>query len=172
MTVRTLVLLRHAKAERPGDDHDVDRRLTTRGEADAYAAGVWLAAGQLVPGLVFCSPAARTRQTWDGVAAALGKSAEGGTPAEVRYESGLYHGGRTEVFDLLRAVPDAVRTVLVVGHNPTVSLVSALLVPDDQYDGEDLGLRTAGIAVHRATGPWSDTEPGSMRRFERHTARS
>jgi phosphohistidine phosphatase len=171
MTARTLVLLRHAKAETPGDDPDFDRRLTTRGENDADAAGAWLADERLRPDLVFCSPAARTRQTWQGVSIALAQAQSGQVSPEVRYEKGLYDGGRTEVFDLLRTVPDTVRTVLVVGHNPTVSEVSVLLVPDDEWDGQQVALHTAGLAVHRADGPWSATEPGSMRLTERHTAR-
>jgi phosphohistidine phosphatase len=171
MTARTLVLLRHAKAETPGELLDFDRRLTERGETDADAAGAWLADERIHPDLVFCSPAARTRQTWQGASIALAQARPGGGAPEVRYEKGLYYGGRTEVFDLLRAVPDTVRTILVVGHNPTVSEVSVLLVPDEQYDGREAELRTAGLAVHRAEGPWSATEPGSMSLVERHTAR-
>lgn len=171
MTERTLVLLRHAKAETPGEDADFDRRLTARGETDAGAAGAWLSAEGLRPDLVFCSPAARTRQTWQGVAEALDRAHPGDQPPEVHYDKGLYFGGRTEVFDLLRAVPETVHTVLVVGHNPTVSEVSTLLVPDDGWDGRQAELKTAGLAVHRGTNPWSAAEPGSMRLVERHTAR-
>ena len=175
MSARTLVLLRHAKAETPGELPDFERRLTTRGESDADAAGSWLADERLHPDLVFCSPAMRTRQTWQGVSIALAQATPGGGAPEVRYEQGLYGGGRTEVLDLLRTVSDEVRTVLVVGHNPTVSQVSYLLLPDDQLDRDDGGagadLKTGGLAVHQATGPWSGTEPGSMRLLERHTAR-
>ena len=171
MTARTLVLLRHAKAETPGELPDFDRRLTRVGETDADAAGSWLADQGMHPDLVLCSPAARTRQTWQGVSIALAQAGAGGGSAEVRYEKGLYFGGRTEVFDLLRTVSDEVRTVLLVGHNPTVSEVSIMLIPDDQYDGQEIGLKTAGLALHRADGSWSATEPGSMRLVERHTAR-
>src|SRR3954470_23041415 len=99
MTVRTLVLLRHAKAETPGGKPDFDRSLTEAGRADARAAGAWLAERGLHPQVVFCSASERTRETWAGVAVAM----PGVTP---RYELGLYDGGRTEVIDLLRAVPD------------------------------------------------------------------
>ncbi|MDY7086184.1 MAG: histidine phosphatase family protein [Actinomycetota bacterium] len=172
MTVRTLVLLRHAKAETPGEGLDFDRTLTPRGENDADAAGAWLADERLHPDLVLCSSAARTRQTWQGVSIALAQARQGGGVPEVHYEQSLYHGGPTEVFDLLRKVPDQVRTVLVVGHNPTVSEVSMLLLPDDQYDGIDVIMRTSGVAVHRADGSWSGTEPRSMGLVERHTARA
>jgi phosphohistidine phosphatase len=171
MTERTLVLLRHAKAETPGAELDFDRKLTVKGETDADAAGAWLADERLRPDLVLCSPAARTRQTWHGAAVALEQAHPGNGSPEVRYEKGLYFGGRTEVFDLLKTVPDTIRTVLVVGHNPTMSEVSVLLVPDDQYDGREVELRTAGLAVHRTERPWSATEPGSMRLVDRHTAR-
>lgn len=170
MTARTLVLLRHAKAETPGELPDFERGLTERGRADAGAAGSWLAGERLHPELVLCSPARRTRQTWQGVSKALARSAPEAPRCEVRYEDGLYDGGRTEVIDLLRAVPDAVSTVLVIGHNPTMSDVSVLLRP---YDGEAVleALKTSGVAVHRADGPWSQTEPFSMPLVASHTAR-
>ena len=170
MTARTLVLLRHAKAETPGELPDFERRLTTRGERDADAAGFWLAGQGLRPGLVICSPATRTRQTWHGVAMGLAQSARGVASPEVHYEAGLYDGGRTEVIDLLRAVPDDTKVVLVVGHNPTMSDVSILLRPYGGDGGYDT-LKTAGLAVHRAEGSWSEVEPGSMPLIERYTAR-
>ena len=170
MAERTLVLLRHAKAETPGERPDFDRSLTRAGKADAAAAGVWLADEGLRPDLVLCSPARRTRQTWQGVESATVQAAPNAPAPEVIFDERLYDGGRTEVIDLLRASGDDRSTVLVIGHNPTMSDVSLLLRPDDQH-GEMDGLKTAGIAVHRAEGPWSRTEPGSMALVARHTAR-
>jgi phosphohistidine phosphatase len=170
MSERTLVLLRHAKAETPGDGPDFARRLTAKGESDADAAGAWLADEGLRPDLVICSPATRTRQTWHGVAVALAQADPDAATAEVHYEQRLYDGGRTEMVDLLRAVPDDVATVLIVAHNPTVSDVSILLDPEGAEHGLE-GLKTCGLAVHRADGPWSATEPESMGLVLRHTAR-
>jgi phosphohistidine phosphatase len=170
MTARTLILLRHAKAETPGNRPDFERELTGRGRSDAAAAGSWLAAHGLYPDLVICSPASRARQTWHGVAAALAETAPDHPAPDVRYDEGLYDGGRTAVVDALRAVPDSVHTVLVVGHNPTMSDVSILLRPDDA-DPDWPGLKTAGLAVHRTEGPWTDTEPGSLPFVRTHTGR-
>ncbi|GAB1643767.1 SixA phosphatase family protein [Krasilnikovia sp. MM14-A1259] len=171
MTARTVVLLRHAKTETPGELPDIERQLTDRGRADAGAAGAWLAAEGLRPDLVFCSPAMRTRQTWHAVAMALADADPAGAAPDVRYDPGLYAGGRTEVIDLLRAVPEDSGTVLVVGHNPTMSDVSLLLRGDDgEYDMAEL--KTAGIAVHRVPGPWSQTEPGALPLVTVHTARA
>ena len=165
------MLLRHAKAETPGELLDFDRRLTAKGEADADAAGAWLADEGLRPGLVLCSPAARTRQTWHGVAVAVAQADDSDAVSpEVHYERSLYEGGRTEVIDLLRAVSDDVKVVLIVGHNPTMSDVSILLRPYDARSPVE-PLKTAGLAVHQLEGSWSTVEPGSMPLLELHTAR-
>jgi phosphohistidine phosphatase len=171
MTTRTLILLRHAKAETPGDLVDFDRALTDRGESDADAAGAWLADARLHPDLVLCSPAKRTRQTWQNAAVALAQGNNGYSAPEVHYEESLYLAGRTEVFDLLRFVPATARTVLVVGHNPTVSEVSALLLPDDQFTGSVVEMKTSGLAVHVSEKPWAEIQPGAMRLTRQHTAR-
>jgi phosphohistidine phosphatase len=171
MTARTLVLMRHAKAEAPGELPDIERPLTERGRADAGAIGSWLAAEGLRPGLVICSPATRTRQTWQGVAIGLAAAEPNGGSPEVHYEQKLYDGGRSELVDLVRAVSDDLTTVLVVGHNPTVSEVSLLLRPE--YRGRPTGgLRTAGLAVHGIAGSWSACEPGASPLLREHTARA
>src|SRR2546421_5335808 len=164
MSERTLVILRHAKAERPAGTADEDRPLTQRGHADSAAAGAWLAARGYRPDLVLCSPSKRTRQTWRGVAVALAGSPE----PEVRYDPDLYHGGVAEALTVVQGIPANVGTVLLIGHNPTVSMLSALL---DHAAGRDSdGLRTCGIAVHRREGGWADfrpaTAPGAAARAE------
>jgi phosphohistidine phosphatase len=164
MTERTLVLMRHAKADRPMGVADEQRPLTARGHADAAAAGAWLARGGLRPDLVICSPAKRTRQTWHGVAVAL---ASGSAPT-VRYDPDLYEGGPERLLALVREVDDGVRTVLLVGHNPSVSMLSSLLDPGAQADSD--GLRTCGLAVHRAVA-WADFGHGVGALAAVHTAR-
>src|SRR4029453_374030 len=103
--MRTLVLLRHAKAETPGDKPDFERELAHRGRRDATAAGSWLAVQGLYPDLVICSPATRTRQTWHQVAVALAQAVPEHAAPQVHYDPGLYEGGRTEVIDAPRRVP-------------------------------------------------------------------
>ena len=62
---KTLILMRHSKAEEGPGKPDHDRELSDRGLRDARAAGAWLREEGLVPDLVICSTAVRTRQTWD-----------------------------------------------------------------------------------------------------------
>ena len=70
-TARRLVIMRHAKAEQSETLPDIERALLPRGRDDAEAAGRWLASRDLIPGVVLCSPAVRTRSTWHGVAIGL-----------------------------------------------------------------------------------------------------
>lgn len=170
---RTLVLLRHAKAEQPREDGaDGERPLTTRGHADAAAAGAWLARHALLPDVVLCSPALRTRQTWHGLAMGMtGSPPEGGptgsSPA-VRYEPTAYDARPEELLELVRTVAPDAGTVLLVAHNPGISLLSALL--DPQRADPD-GLRTTDLVVHRPTTRWAALAPGSAPITARHTAR-
>ena len=166
MRQRTLVILRHAKADRPTGVADADRPLTERGHADAGAVGAWLATAGCRPDVVLCSPAKRTRQTWHGVAVALAATL---TP-EVRYEPDLYDAGAAQALDLIRAVPPQTRALLVIGHNPTVSLLSDALDPDAERDSD--GLRTSGLAVHVLDGTWADLEPTGAALTALHTARA
>jgi phosphohistidine phosphatase len=167
MTARTLVLLRHAKAELPAGTPDDLRPLSPRGQLDARAAGVWLA-GRHVPDVVLCSPSRRTRATWHAVAASLQARGVAATP-EVRYDSRLYHGGAAEALAGVREVDDGARVVLVVAHNPTLSHLAYELDPDGDLEPE--GLRTCGLSVHEVSGPWHGCAAGGAPVTARHTAR-
>jgi phosphohistidine phosphatase len=169
VTSRILVLLRHAKADRPDGVGDLERPLTERGHADAAAAGAWLAHHHRQPELVLCSPARRTRQTWHGVAVAMAEAATEASAPVVRYEQGLYAEGHHALLALVKAVPAETRTVLLVGHNPDVSLLSAMLDPDGGTDSD--GLRTSGLAVHHVDGDWAALDAGGAALADSHTAR-
>jgi phosphohistidine phosphatase len=165
MTRRTLVILRHGKAERPTDVPDHERPLTDRGHADAAAAGAWLAARGYRPDLVICSPARRTRQTWHAVRLALA----GGAEPAVRYEPAVYERSAVHLLTMLAETDPDHSTVLLVGHNPTVSLLSIVLDRSAQRDSD--GLRTSGLAVHARDGSWKELADGAPM-IAAHTARA
>jgi phosphohistidine phosphatase len=154
--------MRHAKAANPDRVADVDRPLTPRGHADATAAGPWLAGRGYVPGLVLCSPARRARETWHGVATALTEA------PTVRYERRLYGTSTGDLLGAVNDVDDGIGVVLLIGHNPGLSDLSALLDPGG---GDANGLRTSGIAVHTLDGSWVEYGPGAAPLAETHTAR-
>jgi phosphohistidine phosphatase len=162
MTERKLVLLRHAKAEHTAQVSDAERGLTARGRKDAYAAGRWLAAEGIRPDLVLSSPSRRTRETWQEVQRGLGH------PAPAVFDPRLYEGGSADMIQAIRTTEPTVQTLLVIGHNPTVSTVSAALDPEAP---DDDGLRTGGLAVHRLSGSWNECGPREAPLTAAHTAR-
>lgn len=169
-SAHTLVLLRHAKAEPASVGmSDLQRPLAQRGVADAREAGRWLAANNLVPDLVLCSSARRTRQTWAAVRDGLGLE-EGAKRADVPVAlvPQLYTKGVDAAIDLIAEMDDEIGILLVVGHNPTVSVVSAVLDPGGGWEN---GLRTASLAVHSAPSSWADCERGSCPLMSAYTAR-
>jgi phosphohistidine phosphatase len=97
MTVRTLILLRHAKAADP-DDYatDIERPLTARGHRDATAAGEWLRAQDLAPDAVLCSPAVRTRETLSDLSLKSDVSAA--------FEPRIYEGPAQDTLDHIQTV--------------------------------------------------------------------
>ena len=131
-----LILLRHGQAEEPLlglDDHA--RKLTVTGRDEAFLTAQGLSVRSLIPALIVCSDAQRTRETSEQVIRALGENAP-----PITFEPGLYHASRQGVTELLQHQLGDVRRVLVIGHNPTLSrLVSHL-------SGEPVQLDTAEAA--------------------------
>lgn len=115
--MKRLLLLRHGKSDWAGGAlngglDDVDRPLAPRGIKAAPVMGQYLRARKLIPDLVLCSAARRTRQTWDLVAAELG------TAPEVRFLKSLYLAPPSRLLGAVRKAPAAAKTLLLIGHNP------------------------------------------------------
>lgn len=155
---RSIVLVRHAKADWP-DMADHERPLADRGRKDAAAVGEWLAAQGFSPGLALCSTATRTRETWKLAAPKLAHR-----PKTV-YEERLYEASPGEIIAVLNEVPDDVRDVLLVGHNPGVQGVAETLAGSGEGDALERmaknGFSTATLAVLRFDGTWKSVEPGA-----------
>lgn len=150
--MRELILLRHAHAESPvpGQD-DRARPLSQVGLAEARAAGDWLREHGLAPDRVLCSPALRTRQTLD----ALGDTG----CADVREEAAIYEASPGTLIALADVHGDA-RRLLLVGHNPGLEQLAALLYSGQS--GDYRGMPPGGIAVLEFA-PEAAIEPGSAR---------
>lgn len=136
--MRELLLLRHAEAMNAGPDgRDVERPLSVHGQGQARAVGAWLAGHGAQPDAVLCSPARRAQMTADVVCAALRIR----TP---RFLPGIYEATPGELLSLVEThAPDA-RQVLLVGHNPGMEQLLALLT-EGRSDGAR-GMAPAALA--------------------------
>lgn len=161
--MKRLHFLRHAKSS--WDDpalEDDDRPLAERGHrAGALMAGALSERGLHVD-QALVSTAVRARQTFDYVCPLLD-----GVP--VQFEHRLYVFSAARLLDRLRELPDAVASVLVVGHNPAMhELAMALTEKQDPPTPDLLTLRdkfpTAAYALMDcAVDRWTDLAPGCAR---------
>lgn len=163
--VRLLWLLRHATAvadpTSEGSDHD--RPLTPGGRRDAEALGSRLGADRFglapeeLPGVVLCSTARRALQTAEG--------ALHGIAAHVDLRHSLYRASPEELLAEVRTSDDDARSVMAVGHNPTVHRLAVAMIDD----ADEVGRRSlegkfpaCGLAVFRLTARrWRDVAEGT-----------
>lgn len=152
--MRRLLLLRHAKAERSqpgGRDHD--RILAERGRADAAKVGAYLVRHGLIPDRAVVSTASRTRETWALVSAALGKA----PPAE--YEDRIYEATAHAILKVIKESDAAVRTLLLIGHNPGLHELANLLIASGDIEARQRLLEdfptAALVAIGFASEDWS-----------------
>ena len=147
-----LILLRHAEAvpiEASGDD--LQRPLSARGEREAQAAGLWLAAHGLRPDRVLCSPTRRADETTRLALAAIDNAP---VPQQANE---IYDASPGELLALLDQHADA-DTVMLVGHNPGMERLVALLV--EGRSDEFRGMPPGALAVLHLDGA---LEPGNAR---------
>jgi len=120
--MKTLLVMRHAKSswKEPGTD-DHDRPLNERGKRDAPLMGRLLAEKDLLPDRVLSSTAKRARKTAKLVVQA--SAFEG--PLDLTRD--LYLADPPGIARLLQALPEEIARPLIVGHNPGMEDLIAVL---------------------------------------------
>jgi phosphohistidine phosphatase len=156
--MKRVYLLRHAKSSWKDDSvADRDRPLAGRGRRAAKAMAGHLDAEGIRPDLVLCSPARRTRETLQRVEGAFGDR------VEARFDEALYGASEPELLARLKALPQEVGSVMLIGHNPGLEELALALASD----GEGLARMrekypTAALAtIDLPAERWSAIERGS-----------
>ncbi|HUO43487.1 MAG TPA: histidine phosphatase family protein [Burkholderiales bacterium] len=123
-----LILWRHAEAE--DGVPDIERALTAKGIKQAARMAKWLRRRLPDDALILASPARRTRQTAQALTPDFKVVDEIGTrasPEDILHAAGWPHDDRT---------------VVVVGHQPTLGATAALLLAGRS---EEWGIRKGAI---------------------------
>lgn len=155
--MRELLLLRHAEAMQGGPDRrDSERPLSLHGEAQARAAGEWLAEQGAAPGAVLCSAARRAQMTADGVGKVLRLPTSQFLPA-------LYEATPGEILELVEDHAADARQVLLVGHNPGFEQLLALLT--EGRSGDVRGMPPAALAWIELADDALEPGHGHLRHF-------
>jgi phosphohistidine phosphatase len=170
---RWLFLVRHAQAESFAET-DHARALTVRGREDAAATGRWLRVfvGQHggSPDAAVVSDAVRARQTWEALADAAGWD------VVVRPDRALYVADPAAAIDLVRVAEPSARSLVVVGHDPTIGVLVQLLQDGEGDPGAVEasmgGHPTAAVAAFEVAGEWADLDEGGATLRAFHTGRA
>lgn len=133
--MKTLLLLRHAKSSwKDADALDFERPLNGRGKKAAPLVGRLLRERKIEPELILCSPAERARQTASLVVEAASLA------CAVRFDERIYEASAARLLEVVSQVEEEAQTLLLVGHNPGLEGLLALLT------GETHAMPTAALA--------------------------
>jgi phosphohistidine phosphatase len=114
--MKTLALLRHAKAEADSPGGDFERSLSARGREDAERMGQEMRRLGLRFDRILASAA---RRVVDTVEAAGDLSPD--------YDARLYNASTEMLLEVIGSVDDGVGSLLIVGHNPGIERIAARL---------------------------------------------
>ena len=127
--MKHLTILRHAKSSW-NDPHleDFNRPLNERGWKSARRVGRELEKRGVKFDLVIASPAARVRETIDGLAEKLPLN------VEIRFEPRMYAASEEMLLRIVRDIRESSHAPLLVGHNPGLQQLIVALTHNDPGD--------------------------------------
>ena len=155
--MKKLYLVRHAKSswEEPGES-DMDRPLLEKGIKRTMKIIRFLKDRKVIIDLIISSPAERAFQTAVLVAKGIGYPED-----KIQVERKIYDGYYDRILDLIYATSDTVNSLMIFGHNPTITHLANLFL----HPGVDL-LPTGGtICISFDTDKWENI-PGTDPRKE------
>jgi len=117
--MKKLYLLRHGKAGwgNPADG-DHGRTLDVSGLEDCQRLGTYVIENGINPDQIFCSSAIRAQETLETLTDAADKN------WPVTNMRDIYTAGASELLDIIHDADDNIKTLMIVGHNPTLHELS------------------------------------------------
>lgn len=115
--MKTLLIVRHAKSswEYP-ELPDHERPLLEKGKKRTRKIIEFLQTKKITPDFIISSSAIRARETAKYIAKSLGYPAN-----EIKLDPSLYHADCQLLFDQFLDLSDEYKTLIMVGHNPTLT---------------------------------------------------
>ena len=147
-TLKTIYLLRHAKAN--AGLNDLERDLSAKGRRQAEFIGQWMRESGIMPDRIVSSPAKRTTVT------ARLCAEQAGYQGKIRFADDLYDAHSNTYIDLIAGLNNKHDSVMVVGHNPEISAVVTVLT------GEPLTMPPGTlVCIEMTTDQWVAAKDGN-----------
>lgn len=153
--MKTIFFVRHGKAAPAADSgSDAGRMLTDTGVLRTYLIANYLIEAGTVLDLLVSSPAERAYTTGLILADKLGIPAK-----NIIKEEKIFTGDEEDILDLIRHFDDKYNSVLIVGHNPSITHIA------NRFANPKLEkLPTTGVlSVSLLTEKWSDVEKAEVK---------
>ncbi len=149
--MKTLYLLRHAKSSWKNPELlDFERPLNRRGKKDAPAMGKFLKSKEVEIELLLCSPAKRACKTAKKVAKEIAYPKQ-----KILYKKEIYEANVADLFGVVQETPNAIASLMIVGHNPSLNDFANLLLSENPIEN----IPTAGIvAISLSINSWQEIE--------------
>ncbi|NJL75223.1 MAG: hypothetical protein HC892_09550 [Saprospiraceae bacterium] len=120
--MKTIYFIRHAKSDWEHLDlADIDRPLNDRGFRDAPRMAAFLKEKKITPSAIVSSPANRAHMTANFFADAFGIDRE-----KIIIQSKIYLASSITLLELILTFPDTWETILLFGHNPSMTELANL----------------------------------------------
>ena len=152
--MKTVYIVRHGKTiPASANIADADRLLTDTGVARTCKIAQYMAESKPVIDRIISSPAERAFSTALIIADKLGIAARTVTSQEK-----LFSGDEMDAIELLEGLDDSINSVMIVGHNPTITMVA------NRFASPKLeSLPTTGVvSVHLETEKWADLKKAKV----------
>ena len=157
---KTLFLLRHARAkEKQADQQDIERELDPIGLQNSTRMGINFSKNNVHFDIIITSPAVRAKTTSSLIA------------EQIRYDTGkvhenaeIYEASTRTLLKVVNQLKNEWNSVLIVGHNPSVSYLSEYLTK-----AEIGNMTTCGVAkIELSANAWEEAseESGSLASYE------
>jgi len=158
--MKTIYFLRHAKSSwKDAELSDIDRPLNKRGRENAPLIGRLMRKLKVKPQLIISSPSKRTMTTALIVADKIGYQEK-----NIKIDMDLYGANVAQVVQLIHHLDDTLKNVMLVGHNPSFTLIV------DYFTGKPIdNLPTSGfVQINFDVKSWRDVKAknGEMILFE------
>jgi phosphohistidine phosphatase len=147
--MKKLIFIRHAKAEEETSSiSDFERSLTVKGKVISMDMAEMLRKKENFNGIIISSPAFRAIET-----ALIFSKSLGYDPGRIVISNALYPGtGLMGLQGILDKIRDEEETVILFGHNPSITELPCLLV----RDGCDIMPKCGIICISFKIQKWSE----------------
>ena len=119
--MKSLYLIRHAESDwnNPGSS-DFKRTLNKKGLKEASLTSKKLIELNFNPSLIVCSPAKRTKATLELIS----------SNTTTLFIDSIYEASLNVLINLINVLPNEHKTVAIIGHNPSLTLLSNYLTDE------------------------------------------